>query len=76
MPLVENLQLWKEAIEWYNKGDFQNSLDKFKEMKDSSAKITFNIGMAYLSLCDLQAALQVSCILIKWYLFDRFIIRY
>jgi hypothetical protein len=60
MTLVENLQIWKEAVECYNEGDFQMSLDKFKEMKDSSAKIKFNIGRAYLSLCDLQAALQVS----------------
>ena len=60
MTLVENLQTWKEAVECYNEGDFQSSLDKFKEMKDSSAKIAFNIGRAYLSLCELQAALQVS----------------
>lgn len=60
MTLVENLQTWKEAVECYNEGDFQSSLDKFREMKDSSAKIAFNIGRAYLSLCDLQAAFQVS----------------
>jgi hypothetical protein len=62
MTLVENLQTWKDAVEHYNKGDFQSSLDKFKEMKESSAKISFNIGRAYLSLCDLQAALQVSIV--------------
>ena len=60
MTLVENLQTWKEAVECYNEGNFQSSLDKFREMKDSSAKIAFNIGRAYLSLCDLQAAFQVS----------------
>ena len=60
MSLVENLQAWKDAVEYYNKGDFQTSLNKFKEMKDSSAKISFNIGRTFLSLCDLQAASQVS----------------
>lgn len=62
MTLVENLQTWKEAVESYNEGDFQRSLNKFSDMKDSSAKIAFNIGRTYLSLCDLQAAIRVSTV--------------
>ncbi|XP_028398397.1 neutrophil cytosol factor 2-like [Dendronephthya gigantea] len=65
MTLVENLQTWKEAVESYNEGDFQRSLDKFRDMKDSSAKIAFNIGRTYLSLCDLQAAIQAFQEVIK-----------
>lgn len=64
MTLVENLQTWKDAVECYNEGDFQSSLDKFREIKDSTAKIIFNIGRAYLSLCDLQAAFQVGIYII------------
>ena len=61
MTLVENLQTWKEAVECYNGGDFQSSVDKFRQMKET-AKISFNIGRAYLSLCDLQAAIQVCIV--------------
>lgn len=60
MTLVQNLQKWKEAVESYNSGDFEISLSRFREMNDSTAKILFNIGRTYISLCDLQAALLVS----------------
>lgn len=65
MSLVENLQVWKEAVQYYNEGDFQGALKKFKDMNDSSAKIMFNIGRVYLSLCELQKAFQVGCLIYR-----------
>ena len=60
MSLVESLQEWKDGVQYYNEGDFQSALEKFSGMADQSAKITFNIGRAYVSICELQKALQVK----------------
>ncbi|XP_046554889.1 neutrophil cytosol factor 2-like isoform X2 [Haliotis rubra] len=49
MSLKEILTTWNEAIIHFESGRYEEAIDRFRQITDPSAKILFNIGVAYLT---------------------------
>lgn len=58
--LAESISQWHEAVSKFESGDIDGSLRLFQQNPEQSAKIGFNIGMAYLIQGKYDSAIRVS----------------
>ena len=60
MSAAKDVEIWDNAIQAFEAGLLQDSIDLFNSMTTISSKISFNIGGAYFGLNDTNSALKVQ----------------
>ena len=60
MSSAADVEIWDKACQEFDNGSFEEAVKLFLSMGTISAKISFNIGSAYLAANNIPDALKVS----------------
>ena len=56
--MLNELTVWQEAVESYDQHNYAKAFEKFQQCLGFGAKIYFNMGMIYISLNQIEDAIQ------------------